>query len=444
MRPKAMVLLLVFGLTIQAISLGAYAAEEVVPGRLPEPLSLQDVLSFFDADHPSLVSARTRVDLAVNRLERARSSYGWTAYADLQPRLASKAARPGHDFDDDSRYGIVVRKRLTDFGRSDSRQTSAVAALDSERQEYALERHLHQVELMRRFFAVILADRHFQVADEKLAMDFIRFKRARDRYQRFAEHTEVKVKELETIYTETLTTRTRRDLVRKQTRHALALAMGRPGELSRQLLMPDLSAYDSRVLPSYEELLEAGLDSAPSIKAARQRIEAARAAVRAAQRLTTPVLTAELEARTYAQELSSGRDDYRATLKFKVPIIDGRRLNQGEVSDAQVRLERAEAELTSREYALRLNLLELLHGLEINKLEHNAATVREDYRSIYQDKSRTLYELEMKSDLGDAQAKVAEAIWMSIKVGFEKVVLWAELDAILGRPLLLAERREGQ
>ncbi len=112
-----MVLLLVFGLTIQAISLGAYAAEVVVPGRLPEPLSLQDVLRFFDADHPSLVSARTRVDLAVNRLERARSSYGWTAYADLQPRLASKAARPGHNFDDDSRYGIVVRKRLTDFGR---------------------------------------------------------------------------------------------------------------------------------------------------------------------------------------------------------------------------------------------------------------------------------------------------------------------------------------
>ena len=72
------------------------------------------------------------------------------------------------------------------------------------------------------------------------------------------------------------------------------------------------------------------------------------------------------------------------------------------------------------------------------------STVREDYRSIYQDKSRTLYELEMKSDLGDAQAKVAEAIWMSIKVGFEKVVLWAELDAILGRPLLLVERREGQ
>ena len=443
MRPKATVLLL-FSLTIQAISLAAYAAEVVAPGRLPEPLSLQDVLSFFDADHPSLVSARTRVDLAVNRLERARSSYGWTAYADLQPRLASKAATPGHDLDDDSRYGIVVKKRLTDFGRSDSRQASAVAALDSERLEYALERRLHQVELMRRFFAVILADRHFQAADEKLAMDFIRFKRARDRYERFAEHTEVKVKELETIYTETLTIRTRRDLERKQTRHALALAMGRPGELSRQLLMPDLSAYDSRVLPNYEELLETGLDSAPSIKAARQRIEAARAAVRAAERLTTPVLIAELEARTYAQELSSGRDDYRATLKFKVPIIDGTRVNQGEISDAHVRLERAEAELTSREYALRLNLLELLHGLEINKLEHNAAIVRQDYRSIYQDKSRTLYELEMKSDLGDAQAKVAEAIWMSLKADFGKVVLWAELDALLGRPLLLAEQRESQ
>ena len=45
--------------------------------------------------------------------------------------------------------------------------------------------------------------------------------------------------------------------------------------------------------------------------------------------------------------------------------------------------------------------------------------------------------MEVKADLGDAQAQVAEALWKSAKVEFENVILWSKLDALLGRPMLL-------
>ena len=50
-----------------------------------------------------------------------------------------------------------------------------------------------------------------------------------------------------------------------------------------------------------------------------------------------------------------------------------------------------------------------------------------------------MYEMEMRSDLGDAQAAVAEAMLEAARVDFKQALLWAELDALLARPLVLME-----
>ncbi|HJP44600.1 MAG TPA: hypothetical protein QGH18_01200, partial [Arenicellales bacterium] len=84
------------------------------------------------------------------------------------------------------------------------------------------------------------------------------------------------------------------------------------------------------------------------------------------------------------------------------------------------------------------------HQLQINQAEQAAAFAQEEFRSYYQDRSRALYELELRSDLGDAQAHAAEAMWRSAQVVFERALLWAELDALLGRPLALIQGRQQQ
>ena len=90
---------------------------------------------------------------------------------------------------------------------------------------------------------------------------------------------------------------------------------------------------------------------------------------------------------------------------------------------------------------MRDRVLELLHDLEVNRAAELAAIAQEEYRDYYQDYSRALYELELRSDLGDAQAKAAAAMLESTRVRFHRALLWAGLDGLLGRPLALIEEK---
>ena len=45
------------------------------------------------------------------------------------------------------------------------------------------------------------------------------------------------------------------------------------------------------------------------------------------------------------------------------------------------------------------------------KLQEEALQVTSDYRDLYLDRSRTLYELDMQTDLGDSMSKIADMQW---------------------------------
>ena len=92
---------------------------------LPEPLTLTDALRLGATAHPELTMAESEVNAAKINLGKVDSSYGFDAFVELQPRLSSRAALDHVEFEDDSRYGLVVKKRLTDFGRTESRKAAA-------------------------------------------------------------------------------------------------------------------------------------------------------------------------------------------------------------------------------------------------------------------------------------------------------------------------------
>ena len=120
-----------------------------------------------------------------------------------------------------------------------------------------------------------------------------------------------------------------------------------------------------------------------------------------------------------------------------LPLFGGAGTEDVRTAEAHNVLFRLQSELASAEYVLRDRVLELLHGLEVNQAQEVAAAVQEEYRGHYQDHSRALYEL----DLGDAQAKAAAAMLGSTRVRFQRALLWAELDGLLGRPLVLIQER---
>ena len=85
---------------------------------------------------------------------------------------------------------------------------------------------------MDQFFSVLLADLNFYAQDEKMTMAFLRFKRARERRERFAAYSMVEVQARESNYQAQRVRRLQSDLARQRTRHYLAVAMGRPMLLS--------------------------------------------------------------------------------------------------------------------------------------------------------------------------------------------------------------------
>ena len=408
---------------------------------LPTPLTLVDALSLANDSHPDLRIAWANVSRAGIRLREVESSYGVNTLLELQPRVASRASVSGVDFEDDSRFGLVIRKRLSDFGRSASRLVAASAAVRSEEAAYQVRRNLHVLEVMEKFFAVILADLAYQAHDESMTVSYFRYKRLADRQASFQQYTDMEVAERELAYRRAYVKRLRSDLTRRQARNSLALALGRPGELSADLAMPDLTVYARQEIPDYHELVDRVISTSPTLEVLRHRIEAAQASVDAVRKADFPVLSAEFEAWEYTDNTSANRDRFRANLKFVLPLFGSTGTKDVRLAEAHNVLFRLQSELTSAEYVLRDRVLELLHGLEVNRAQEVAAAAHEEYRGYYQDHSRALYELELRSDLGNAQAKAAAAMLESTRVRFQRALLWTELDGLLGRPLVLIQEK---
>ena len=122
-----------------------------------------------------------------------------------------------------------------------------------------------------------------------------------------------------------------------------------------------------------------------------------------------------------------------------MPLFDGAQVRDTKVALAENALAQKQAELLMAEYGIREDVLTLISDLLVNRAASVAAEADETYRSYYQDRSRAMYEMEMRADLGDAQAAAAEAMLEAARVDFEQALLWAEFATLLARPSALME-----
>ena len=82
--------------------------------------------------------------------------------------------------------------------------------------------------------------------------------------------------------------------------------------------------------------------------------------------------------------------------------------------------------------ALRKTVLELVQEIEVLKVAVQSAETRLEFRDQYLDRSRSAYELEIQTDLGDASANMTEAQWHADKVRYDLMLTLGSIDALLG------------
>lgn len=96
-----------------------------------------------------------------------------------------------------------------------------------------------RLEIMERFFDVLLADLAYSSASEAMAVAYVQLDRARAR-EELGQTSPLRVSELDAVYEDILQERTVGELGQQWTRALLAQALGRPETLPRDLVTPML------------------------------------------------------------------------------------------------------------------------------------------------------------------------------------------------------------
>ena len=97
-------------------------------------------------------------------------------------------------------------------------------------------------------------------------------------------------------------------------------------------------------------------------------------------------------------------------------------------------------EILTRQY-LRQAALEQLLSIALLEAQQRENSVEIDYRDLYLDRSRTLYELEVKADLGDAMTNQTTARLAQMETDYQLLMSWAVLDALQGRSHLFHDQK---
>lgn len=394
----------------------------------PQPLTLEQALSFAEEAHPTLRLQQATVLTGEAALAQARARDDADLTFEIAPQAIHPTNAPDDEFVDDSRARLILGKTLYDFGRT----RHAISAADANRrarlQRYADARAQQRIAIMRRFFDVLLADLRYAVDNEAMAQAYVQFDRLRDRHG-VGQVSDIDLLESEDRFQERRVQRQASLARQSASRQRLALALNRPGALPRDLTAPKLADLD-RPLPEFEVLLPLVLRHNPVLLAARKEREALSASLESERRRAYPVLRGEAEAAYYERELAS-RDDRRVTLSLRVPLYQG---NAVDAAVAGVRAAQAEqdARLALAEFELRDAVYALLQDMELLKTRRQAAAVRAKYRDLYLDRSRALYELEVRTDLGDAMVRNTEAAYEAAQADYELALAWARLRALLG------------
>ena len=404
-------------------------AKEAAPPALPDPLSLEQALALRRDLDPDLVRARAGLQAAEGEALSARALDG------LQLNLDARlwAIRPAHRASDrehnDSRARLRARKRLYDFGYSEALRDAARKGREAGILGVREARQQQVLRIMRAFFDVILADLRFARDNEAMSVAFVSLDRARDR-NRLGKLSDVDLLRIRNDYEKTRRRQVASAQAQRLARSRLAIAMGRPGELASELERPEIRVDGTPPVADFEAFWSRVQQQNPRLRRLAGALEAARARLAAARASESAVISAEVQASVYNRN-TGATHPLGAGLVLEMPLYSGGR-RQAAMADARARLEQARADLLEARQTLRQQALELWLTRARLRTDLEAVRVEGDYRELYLDRSRALYELEVKTDLGDAMVRTSQVRLEHARLLFDWAMNEARIKALTG------------
>ena len=424
------------GLCLCLAFLPVFASEQV----MPEPLTLEYALSQASrTESPEIMNFSAQRQIALAEQDLAASQQGVFVEVNGRLRYVDPSAIVPASKTNDSKISLDISKRLYDFGRTSARIAASkerLASVDVLYTDYLSKR---KIDILQAYFNVLLADIIYNHANELMAVDYVRMDKMRSRHE-LSQVSDVKLLEVENDYRKIRRERNQALSDQRVTRHRLAQLIN-PGKLSTKLDMPDLSRLHqlsaSRELDELESFYQSAYEQNPRIISIEHQLKSVRHKLNSFQAEKYPVISAHLQAADYGRDLG-GYDKYRAGIEFKVPIYQAGQEN-AKIKKATGKLIQLEAEKIQIRQELEQQILEVWLRITDLKQQISDPDFTLDYRDLYLERSRALYEMEVTTDLGDAMAELTQAQLFKAQTYFELAVAWAKLDSLLGNSMAYFE-----
>lgn len=395
---------------------------------LGQPLTLEQALASVAETHPDLRIAEADRAMALAERDLASARSDWSLNLEAGLRRAKPTVGP--DAVSDNSLRLNARKSLYDFGRTALAEQAAASVLAAREATLLDIRSRRRLDVMTRFFDVLLADLQFSADNEFMAVAYVNLDNARHRFE-VGQIAAADLAQIEDGYQDWLMKRNASQVRQRVSRAQLAAVMNRSGQLSADLADPDLAGND-RPVPEYEALLPVLRTHNPRLAAMRAQLEGAAQRIEAVRADKSPALDLELEGADYSREAST-RDSMKAGVVLTWPLYTGRRVD-ARMALEQAQFQRLQAE--SEKLALDLEQLLLENWLEIGELQRTirtAAKKHSDYRDLALERARGQYEVELKTNLGDSMAATMAAKLRERKIEYQLALAYARLEALLGR-----------
>lgn len=396
---------------------------------LPDPLTLQQAIALIDEQHPVLLQDKLLLERTKNVADEAREHTSLTV--DLVGRLHwYQAGSSRFDTGDHDDHGLrlVLSKPLYDGGYSSSLAESAEQGQKAAKLRIADNRSLYTISVMQKFFEVILADLKTSRDNENMAVRFVRFEDGQDNYE-LGKLSDVDLRELENAYQEARLRMVESRAYARSTRQSLALALNRPRQQPSVLSLPELDV-GNRTLLGFGILIEKALKNNRLLAALDSELLSARAEVEAARAPYRPDVSAVIERSEYSRDLGS-HDKWQAGLQMTWPLFSGGQ-SDAAIKKAQLKVNQILYQRRQLELEIRQKIWDMTEEFAVLEVQRQASDVFSDYRELYMDRSRGLYELEVKTDLGDAQIQISESQLRDARQTFQMALLLAQLNHLVG------------
>ena len=421
--------MLLIGVMLSSASTLCIAETEENNELLTEVLTLGNALRIAEINgSPERDIAEAEILESSAELATVQSRYGFRVKAEAFPRYVYSIDSSQGDDINDSYYFLSTNKILSDFGRTEKLAQAAEADIRADAIKFVNFRFRRRLQIILVYLKVLLADQRYAVENEKMTITYLKYDKARERHD-LGEVSDVDLLERESAYREELLSRMRSANRQSEVRAELAALFNRPDEFPGEL-QPLKAKIEDIKISEYQDLLTRVLQKNPELSAQDERVKAAQARLEHSHMSKRPVLDSLVELGNYERRYGEG-GKWRVGVNLVIPIREGGRF-KAEIAKQQAELKKEQAKYKLMNNALRKTVLELVQELEVLKVAAESADVRLEYRDQYLDRSRSAYELEIKTDLGDAAANMTEAQWNADKVKYDLLLTLGNIDALLG------------